>query len=270
MVDRRDERVSSSYARRRPDYCRAVKDTLTSLSRDALESLRDLAPIVLVIGFFQILVLGNPVSGLTPLLAGGALVLLGLTLFIFGLKIALFPIGEQLAYALADKGSAFWLLVFAFLLGFGTTIAEPALLAVADEASRVAAAGGVIIDTDDSRHDYAFLLRFTVAIAVGVAIVLGVLRIMAAWSLPLMIISGYLLIVLLTAIAPEEIVGIAYDSGAVTTSTVTVPLVTALGVGLASAVRGRNPMLDGFGLIAFASLTPILFVMLFGLLIQWT
>ncbi len=263
-------RVSFADANATSCINRRVKKSLTALGRDGLGSLRDLTPIVLVIGVFQVLVLDNPVSGLAPLLAGGLLVLLGLTLFIYGLKLALFPIGERLAYALANKGSAFWLLTFAFLLGFGTTIAEPALLAVAEEASRVAAAGGVIADTETSRADYAFLMRCTVALAVGVAIVLGVLRIMAAWSLPVMIISGYLIVVLLTTIAPKEIVGIAFDSGAVTTSTVTVPLVTALGVGLASAVRGRNPMLDGFGLIAFASLTPILFVMLFGMLIQWT
>ena len=246
-----------------------MKDAIASLLRDALSSARDLAPIVLVIGVFQVLVLGNPVSGLAPLAAGVLLVLLGLTLFIYGLKLALFPVGEQLANALANKGSAFWLLTFAFLLGFGTTIAEPALLAVADEASRMAAAAGAISDTQQSRDEYAFALRIIVAFAVGVAIVLGALRIITAWSLPLMIITGYLLVVLLTTIAPSEIVGIAYDSGAVTTSTVTVPLVTALGVGLASAVRGRNPMLDGFGLIAFASLTPILFVMTFGIVTQW-
>ncbi len=247
-----------------------MKDALLALLHDALSSARDLAPIVLVIGVFQVLVLGNPVSGLAPLATGVLLVLLGLTLFIYGLKLALFPIGEQLADALARKGSAFWLLTFAFTLGFGTTIAEPALLAIADEASRVAAAGNAIDDTPEARAEYAFMLRLTVALAVGVAIVLGVLRIMAAWSLPFMIISGYLLVVVLTTFAPSEIVGIAYDSGAVTTSTVTVPLVAALGVGLASAVRGRNPMLDGFGLIAFASLTPILFVILFGILTQWS
>jgi len=247
-----------------------VKEALAALARDALGSVRDLAPIVLVIAVFQVLVLGNPVSGLAPLAAGGVLVLLGLTLFIYGLKLALFPVGERLAYSLARKGSAFWLLTFAFLLGFGTTIAEPALLAVAEEASRVAAGGGAIADSEAARSAYAFALRLIVAIAVGVAIVLGVLRILAAWSLPVMIISGYLLVVLITTLAPDDIVGIAYDSGAVTTSTVTVPLVAALGVGLASAVRGRNPMLDGFGLIAFASLTPILFVMLFGILAQWT
>lgn len=246
-----------------------MKRALTALWHDALGSVRDLLPIVLVISVFQVFVLGNPVSGLAPLAAGGLLVLLGLTLFIYGLKLALFPVGERLAFSLAKKGSAFWLLTFAFLLGFGTTIAEPALLAVADEAARVASAGGAIIDTEASRAEYAFMLRLTVACAVGVAIVLGVLRILAAWSLPLMIISGYLLVVGLTAIAPPAIVGIAYDSGAVTTSTVTVPLVAALGVGLATAVRGRNPMLDGFGLIAFASLTPILFVIGFGILTQW-
>lgn len=247
-----------------------MKKALVSLYRDALGSVRDLVPIVVVIAVFQLLVLGNPASGLAPLAAGGLLVLVGLTLFIYGLKLALFPVGERLAHALARKGSAFWLLTFAFLLGFGTTIAEPALLAVAEEAARMAAAGTAIVDSNEARTEYAFALRLTVACAVGVAIVLGVLRILAGWSLPLMIISGYLLVIVMTAIAPDEIVGIAFDSGAVTTSTVTVPLVAALGVGLASSVRGRNPMLDGFGLIAFASLTPILFVICFGFLTQWT
>lgn len=240
------------------------------LLRDALNSLRDLLPIVAVIGVFQILVVGNPVSVLAPLAAGGLLVLAGLTLFIYGLKLALFPVGEGLAHSLAAKGSAFWLLAFAFLLGFGTTIAEPALLAVADEAARIAADAGTIDKTEEARNNYALALRMTVAFAVGAAIVLGVLRILAAWSLPMMIIGGYLLAVLITAVAPREVVGIAFDSGAVTTSTVTVPLVTALGVGLASSVRGRNPMLDGFGLVAFATLMPILFVLGFGIIVQWS
>ncbi|MEX0708992.1 MAG: DUF1538 domain-containing protein [Woeseia sp.] len=240
------------------------------LLRDALNSLRDLLPIVAVIGVFQIFVVGNPVSVLAPLAAGGLLVLTGLTLFIYGLKLALFPVGEGLAHSLAAKGSAFWLLAFAFLLGFGTTIAEPALLAVADEAARIAADAGTIDKSHEARKAYALALRMTVAFAVGVAIVLGVLRILAAWSLPMMIIGGYLLAVLITAVAPREVVGIAFDSGAVTTSTVTVPLVTALGVGLASSVRGRNPMLDGFGLVAFATLMPILFVLAFGIIMQWS
>jgi len=247
-----------------------MKHALIALLYDALASARDLIPIVVVIGGFQVLVLGNPVNVLAPLAAGGLLVLVGLTLFIYGLKIALFPMGEGLAHALAQRGSAFWLLAFAFLLGFGTTIAEPALIAVAEEASRLATTAGIVAADAAARDSYALALRLTVAIAVGVAIVLGVLRILAGWPLPAMIIAGYLLVVGVTTLAPPSIVGIAYDAGAVTTSTVTVPLVAALGIGLAGAVRGRNPMLDGFGLIAFASLTPILFVLAFGILVQWT
>ena len=246
-----------------------MKDSLIALSRDALNSLRDLAPIVLVIAVFQVFVIRQPVSGILSLVIGGLLVVAGLTFFIFGLRIALFPIGENLAHALAKKGSVFWLFVFAFVLGFGTTIAEPALLAVAEEAARVAVGAGVIEDTPEALNSYATGLRLVVALSVGVALLLGVLRILANWSLPVMIIGGYILVVIITSVAPPEIVGVAYDSGGVTTSTVTVPLVTALGVGLASSLRGRNPMTDGFGLIAFASLTPILFVLLYGIARQW-
>jgi hypothetical protein len=163
----------------------------------------------------------------------------------------------------------FWLITFAFVLGFGTTIAEPALIAIAAEAAKVAAGANAIAASDEAQQSYALGLRLTVALAVGAALVIGVLRILANWSLPVMIISGYCLVVLLTTIAPPEIVGVAYDSGGVTTSTVTVPLVTALGVGLASSLRGRNPLTDGFGLIAFASLTPILFVLAYGTVQQW-
>ena len=246
-----------------------MKDSLIALSRDALNSLRDLAPIVLVIAVFQVLVIRQPVSGILSLIIGGLLVVAGLTFFIFGLRIALFPIGENLAHALAEKGSAVWLFVFSFVLGFGTTIAEPALLAVAEEAARVAVGAGVIEDTPEALERYATGLRLVVALSVGVALLLGVLRILANWSLPIMIIGGYILVMVVTAVAPPEIVGVAYDSGGVTTSTVTVPLVTALGVGLASSLKGRNPMTDGFGLIAFASLTPILFVLLYGIARQW-
>jgi hypothetical protein len=201
------------------------------------------------------------------LVVGAALVVAGLAFFIFGLRLALFPIGEGLAHSLAEKGSAAWLILFSFVLGFGTTVAEPALIAVAEEASEVAAGAGVVESTEAAMADYAFGLRMTVALSVGVALILGVVRILTNWSLPLMIIIGYILVILLTGIAPPEIVGIAYDSGGVTTSTVTVPLVTALGVGLASSLKGRNPMLDGFGLIAFASLTPILFVLVYGIIV---
>ncbi len=208
-------------------------------------------------------------SGAISLVVGGVIVVLGLTFFIYGLELALFPIGETIAHALARKGSAAMVLIFAFLLGFGTTMAEPSLTAIAREASAVAASAGAIVDTDESRSRYVLGLRLTVAFSVGFALVLGVLRIIFAWSLPVMIISGYILVILVTAVAPDDIVGIAYDSGGVTTSTVTVPLVTALGIGLASSLRDRNPMTDGFGLIAFASLTPMVFVMIYGGVIQW-
>lgn len=238
-----------------------------ALIRDGIGSLRDLLPIVVVIGAFQVFVFRAPVEGLVEMIAGAVLVVAGLTFFIFGLRLALFPVGEGLAHGLARKGSVFWLVVFAFLLGFGTTIAEPALIAIAAEAATVAADAEIIQSTSAAMGEYALGLRLTVALAVGVALVIGVLRILADWSLPLMIIVGYILVVLITAIAPEEIVGVAYDSGGVTTSTVTVPLVTALGVGLASSLKGRNPMTDGFGLIAFASLTPILFVLAYGIIV---
>lgn len=246
-----------------------MKNSLIALSRDALFSLRDLAPIVLVIAVFQIFVVKQPVSGFWSLLIGGLLVVAGLAFFIFGLRIALFPIGENLAHALAKKGSAFWLFAFSFVLGFGTTIAEPALLAVAEEAAAVAVGAGVIANDEAAIENYALGLRLVVALSVGVALLLGVFRILTNWSLPVMIIGGYVLVVIVTTIAPPEIVGVAYDSGGVTTSTVTVPLVTALGVGLASSLKGRNPMTDGFGLIAFASLTPILFVLVYGIVRQW-
>ena len=244
-----------------------MKDSLRALARDAVNSLRDVTPIIVVIGVFQLLIIRQPVDDLLSLLLGGLLVVAGLTFFIFGLRLALFPVGEGLAHSLARKGSVFWLVSFAFVLGFGTTVAEPALIAVAAEAAAVAADANVIARTPEAMDDYSFGLRMTVALAVGAALVLGVFRIITNWSLPMLIIGGYVLVVLLTAIAPPEIVGIAYDSGGVTTSTVTVPLVTALGVGLASSLKGRNPMLDGFGLIAFASLTPILFVLIYGMVV---
>lgn len=230
-----------------------------------LTSLRDLMPVVLVIGVFQLFVFQGPTGQLTAMLAGGLLVVAGLAFFIFGLRLALFPIGEGLAHALAKKGSVFWLVTFAFVLGFGTTVAEPALIAVVAEAARVAANAGHIASSPEAMDAYAFGLRMTVAFAVGTALIVGVLRILLNWSLPIMIIGGYMLVLLLTSIAPEEIIGIAYDAGGVTTSTVTVPLVTALGIGLASSLKGRNPLTDGFGLIALAALAPILFVLMYGI-----
>jgi len=244
-----------------PPALNALKNIVAPL----LDSARDLVPIVLVIAFFQLLVLRQPLPNVGSMLAGLGLVVLGLSFFIKGLEMGLFPIGEAMANAFARKGSVFWLLAFAFALGFGTTAAEPALIAIADEASEVAARAGVIQDHEDSRWRYAMGLRMTVALSVGSAIVIGVWRILKGWPIHLMIAGGYIVVMLITAVAPSEIIGIAYDSGGVTTSTITVPLVTALGVGLASSLKGRNPMLDGFGLIAFASLLPMIFVMIYGM-----
>ncbi len=233
-----------------------------------LGSLRDLAPILLVITFFQLAVIGQPLPNLLDMLLGTLFVVIGLTLFVQGLELGLFPIGSSMAHAFARKGSLFWMLAFAFALGFGTTVAEPALIAVAEEAAEVAAEGGMIEDDPDAMSRYARGLRYTVALSVGLAIALGVLRIIRGWAVHYLIVGGYIGVIVMTLFAPREIIGIAYDSGGVTTSTITVPLVTALGVGLASSIKGRNPMVDGFGLIAFVSLTPMIFVMGYGMLIS--
>jgi len=242
---------------------KAIRAILKSL----LDSLRDLLPIIGVIAFFQLIVLQQPIPNFGEIATGILFVVIGLTLFVHGLNLGLFPIGESMAYAFAKKGSLFWLLMFAFALGFGTTVAEPALIAVADEAANVAAIGHMIEDSKASKSSYAFGLRITVAVSVGFAILIGVLRIIKGWPLQYLIIGGYIGVVIMTVFAPKEIIGIAYDSGGVTTSTITVPLVTALGVGLASSIKGRNPMIDGFGLIAFASLTPMIFVMGYGMVV---
>ena len=244
-----------------------MKSDLLKFLRSMLQSLSDLAPIILVIAFFQIFVLQQPPDNVASLLVGTLFVILGLTFFIYGLEMGLFPIGESMAHAFARKGSVFWLLTFAFALGFGTTVAEPALIAICEEAAEVASEAGHIAATEAAMNSYATGLRFTVALSVGIAIVIGVLRILMDWSIHYMIMTGYIIVIIVTSFAPAEIIGIAYDSGGVTTSTITVPLVTALGIGLASSISGRNPMVDGFGLIAFASLLPIIFVLVYGILI---
>lgn len=229
-------------------------------------SLRDLLPIVVVVAFFQLVVIGQPLPELASLLMGLLLVVVGLALFVYGLGASLFPLGESMARAFATKGSLVWLLVFGFSLGFASTVAEPALIAIASEAATMAAQEGQIADDDSARETYALGLRLVVALAVGAAIVLGIARIIMGWPLHYLIIGGYSLVIIMTSFAPPEIVGIAFDSGGVTTSTITVPLVTALGIGLAMSIEGRNPAVDGFGLIAFASLMPMIFVILYGVL----
>jgi hypothetical protein len=243
-----------------------VTDGLHRFIASVLGSLRDLIPILSVVTFFQLVVLRQSVPDLAQILVGMLLVVLGLTFFIQGLTLGLFPLGESLAHAFARKGSLAWLLAFAFALGLATTVAEPALVAVAEEAARTAARAGFIEGSADARAAYALGLRYTIAVSVGFALAVGVVRIIRGWSIQYFLIGGYLAVLAMTPLAPREILGIAYDSGAVTTSTVTVPLVTALGIGLASSIKGRNPMVDGFGLVALASLTPMIFVMGYGLL----
>jgi hypothetical protein len=240
---------------------------LISVAGQALwSSLRDLLPIILVVIFFQLLVFRQPLPQAGKLCVGLGFVVVGLSLFIKGLEMGLFPLGEGMAHDFAKKGSVPWLIAFAFALGFGTTFAEPALIAIADKASTLR-----VYDVEQEQaaalqRSFAVGLRTTVAISVGLALSIGVVRIIQGWPLHYLIIVGYVLIMILTPFSPKNIVAIAYDSGGVTTSTITVPLTTALGVGLASSIKGRNPLLDGFGLIALASLTPILFVLFFGML----
>ena len=244
-----------------------MKQFLHELFRSLRDSARDVLPIVLVIAFFELVVLQRPIPNFGGIVYGTLLVVIGLALFVRGLEMALFPLGENMAQSFVSRGNLPALLLFAFGLGFATTVAEPALIAIADEAAAVAAGAGAIVDSRDSLEDYALGLRLTVALSVAVAAVIGVIRILKGWPLQYFIITGYILVVALTAVAPKEIIGIAYDSGGVTTSTVTVPLVTAMGVGLASSIRGRNPIVDGFGIIAFASLSPIIFVLGYGILV---
>jgi len=216
----------------------------------------DILPIVAVLSFFQIFIISEVPKDLGSIALGLATVIFGLVFFIRGLEIGIFPIGENLANDFAKKGSLFWLLSFAFLIGFSTTIAEPALIAIAAKAELIS----------DGKID-ALFLRLSVALSVGFAIALGAYRIVVGHPIHYYIIGGYMLVVVITYFAPPEIIGLAYDSGGVTTSTVTVPLVAALGVGLASSIKGRNPVIDGFGLIAFASLTPMIFVQIYGIVV---
>ena len=233
-----------------------IKESMKIFGGDLKNSFKDLVPIILVVAFFQVVIIQAMPDNLTSIIIGLTIVAIGLALFIRGLELGIFPIGENLATDFAKKGSTFWLLLFAFTIGFSTTVAEPALIAIADKAASIS----------DGKVD-AFFLRMTVALSVGFAIALGTLRILLGHPIHYYIIVGYVLVVAVTFFAPPEIIGLAYDSGGVTTSTVTVPLVAALGIGLASSIKGRNPVIDGFGLIAFASLTPMIFVQVYGIIV---
>lgn len=229
-----------------------------------LTTITDVAPIVLLIAVFQVLIIKKPIPNLKRVALGVVMVILGLTFFLIGLEQALFPLGELMARqlskpefvaesysgSLTDWQAYYWVYIFAGLIGFSTTIAEPALYAVAVKANEVS--GGTI---------GTFYLRFVVAIGVACALVVGTYRIVVGDSLATYIMVGYIVVVIQTIFVQKDIVALAYDSGGVTTSTVTVPIVAALGLGLASVVPGRNPALDGFGLIALASVFPMITVL---------
>lgn len=230
-----------------------------------LGSCRDLTPIFAVVLIFQLLIIQQPLPNPAHLFAGSFFLVIGLSLFVQGLELSLFPLGEDIAYDFARKGSLFWLLLFAFCLGFSAAAAEPALIAAAHKAADIASQGNIIAASDTAKAHYAFGLRVTVALSIGFALIVGVLRIIRGWPVYAPVFMAYVCIAVLTPFAPKEIIGIAYDAGGIATSSITVPLVTSLGVGLATAIKGRNPMTDGFGLVVFASLMPIIFVMAYGM-----
>lgn len=238
-----------------------------------LRTLVDVIPIVALILFFQLVVVRQPVPRLRRVIIGLVHVVIGLSLFLVGLEKALFPLGESMAqqlsdpaflgglateYASSDWKQYGWVYLFAALIGFATTIAEPSLMAVALKASEVSA--GTIDNWE---------LRIVVAIGVAFGIALGTFRIITGTPLYLYILVGYIVVIVQTMFAPKQIIALAYDSGGVTTSTVTVPIVAALGLGLAKTVPGRDPAIDGFGLIAFASLFPIISVLAYAQFTHW-
>ncbi len=233
--------------------------------KQLVNSLFDLVPIIVVVLIFQVLVIGKSIADVDRLITGLLFVVLGLCLFIQGIELSLLPLGESMAYDFAKKGSLFWLLGFAFCLGFSAAIAEPALIVLVEKAALSASNHHQIDSTETASAHYALGLRFTVAISVGLAILIGVLRILKGWPVYYPVFCAYAGIALITPFAPKDIIGIAYDSGSIATATITVPIVTALGVGLASAIKGRNPITDGFGLVVFASLMPMIFVMIYGI-----
>jgi hypothetical protein len=238
-------------------------DYFTDFALILFYTLRDVLPIIVLIIFFQLVVLKQPIPHLKRVTLGGVYVVLGLALFLMGLEKALFPVGNIMATQLSDPSfigvtgeelsnwkSYYWIYIFSAMIGFSTTIAEPSLIAVAIKAGEVS--GGTI---------KPWGLRITVAIGVAFALALGTFRIVTGTPLFIYIMVGYIIVIIQTFFAPKNLIALAYDSGGVTTSTVTVPIVAALGLGLSSAVPGRNPAIDGFGLIAFASLFPIITVL---------
>ncbi|MCB4825338.1 DUF1538 domain-containing protein [Roseicella aerolata] len=237
-------------------------DRLPGLIRVLLENLRDLAPLLLVVGFFYAVVLRAPPPEIGTKLAGAVLVVLGLTFFVRGLSMSLFPLGEGLADTFARRGNLILLLSFAFAIGFGSTVAEPALLAVAMQAGTAAAEAGLVEGGEEAATRTALALRYAASAAVGVAVVLGCLRIILGWPAWWFLLGGYGLAATLALLRDTPLLGVAFDAGAAATSAINIPLIAALGIGLASVIHGRRPLADGFGVVALASLMPMLVVLL--------
>ncbi len=230
---------------------------LKAFSHSFLHALKNLFPIVVVVVFFQLVVLQQVPENTLSMAFGLLIVAVGVALFLQGLELSIFPVGKSLSNQFARRGSVPILLAFGFAIGFSAVIAEPALIAVAQQAQKIS--GG--------RID-ALTLRLLVATSVGTVVALGVFRTIMGYPLHWFMIVGYITVVIVTWFAPEEIVGLAYDSGGVTTNVVTVPLVAALGIGLAGSIEGRSVLIDGFGLIAFASIFPIITVMAYAIVVD--
>jgi hypothetical protein len=249
-----------------------MSEWLTTIGVTLNSTVLDILPIAAVLVFFQLVVLREPIANLRQIIVGAFYVLLGLSLFLVGLERALFPLGREMARQLTSPEfiertgigtdivwlKYYWVYIFAFCIGFATTLAEPSLIAVALKAKEVS--GGAI---------GAWGLRIAVALGVAISLAVGTFRIVTGTPLYIYMVVGYVIVILQTVRAPPMIVPLAYDSGGVTTSTVTVPLVAALGLGLASAVPGRSPLIDGFGLIALASLFPMITVMGYAQIGEW-
>jgi len=219
--------------------------------------LRDVAPVVILIGFFQLAVIRKRIPNAKFILIGFGIMVLGLYLFVLGLELGVFPVGETMAKQFSLPQNIRWVYLFAFLIGYATTLAEPALLAISLKAQDITA-GNIS----------SWGLRNAVAIGVAIGIFLGVHRIITGDSLVFYVLTAYVITIVMTFFAPKYIVALAYDSGGVTTSTVTVPLIAALGIGLATNIEGRNPLIDGFGLIAFAVVFPIVTVLGYAIIVE--
>lgn len=227
---------------------------MSNLVRELIKAFRDVLPLIVVITFFHLVVLRERIPNLPLILLGVGFVIIGLFLFLQGLQFGVFPLGETLSYRFAERGNVFLLIFFSFFLGYTATIAEPALIAVAEKAELIS-----------SGKFTSFGVRNMVALGAALGISIGVLRILLGHPIYWYICTAYVLVMVLTYFSPKEIIGLAFDSGGVTTSTITVPLVTALGIGLATFIEGRDPLADGFGLVAFTALGPILTLLGYGI-----